>query len=71
MAPRSQMGLHTEAGCVQPASVDQLSTEVRSTDCQGSIGCIVANTDPASYGPPLNEGGGGVHVTEYAESGIS
>ncbi|KAH6911518.1 family 16 glycosyl hydrolase [Coprinopsis sp. MPI-PUGE-AT-0042] len=71
MAPRSQMGLHTRAGCAQPAEVDQLSTEVRTTNCEGDIGCIIANTDPASYGPPLNQAGGGIHVAEFLETGIS
>lgn len=72
-APRSQMGLHTLAGCTQPEGVQQLSSEVRTRDCAGdnNSGCIVANTDAASYGPPLNSVGGGIYVTEYAETGIS
>ncbi|KAH6911517.1 family 16 glycosyl hydrolase [Coprinopsis sp. MPI-PUGE-AT-0042] len=73
MASRSQMGLHTLPGCSQPDVVEQLSTQVVFTDCAGEYGsgCIVMNTDAASYGPPLNQGGGGVYVTEFVETGIN
>ncbi|TFK44959.1 glycoside hydrolase family 16 protein [Crucibulum laeve] len=72
LSPTSQMGLHTNPGCSQVAP-KQTSTLINSTDCAGAEnqGCITTNSDTTSYGPAFAAAGGGVFVTEYAESGIS
>lgn len=69
---RSQMGLHTNPGCSQ-VDPKQTTTLVKTRDCAGdnNAGCIVENTDPASYGSGFAAAGGGVFITEFAESGIS
>jgi len=69
-----QMGLHTDPGCTQVSPV-QTSTLINSTDCSyltnSNQGCIVTEPSVASYGAPFASAGGGVWVTEFAESGIS
>lgn len=72
-ASQSQLGLHTLPGCSQGEDAEQSTTDVRTTDCAGenNSGCIVANTDAASYGDAFNAAGGGVLVTEFAEDAIS
>ncbi|KAF8654615.1 hypothetical protein AX16_003527 [Volvariella volvacea WC 439] len=70
----NQMSLHTLPGCnlVDPV---QTSPFVNSTNCDSQAnnnqGCIVTDPDPASFGAGFAAAGGGVFVTEYAESGIS
>ncbi|KAH8829483.1 glycoside hydrolase family 16 protein [Flagelloscypha sp. PMI_526] len=63
MVTSNQMALHTTQGCTQVNPV-QSSTLVNSTDCNyqsnSNEGCV-----------PLLRPGGGVFVTEFAESGIS
>ncbi|KAF7422337.1 hypothetical protein PC9H_010493 [Pleurotus ostreatus] len=74
LAPRSQMGLHTLQGCTQQ-NPTQSSTLINSTDCNHDVnnnqGCIVTTPSTASYGQAFSAAGGGVWVTEYAETGIS
>lgn len=70
----NQMSLHTEPGCTQQSPV-QSSTLVNSTDCSfaanSNQGCVVTTPSTASYGPGFASAGGGIFITEYAESGIS
>ncbi|KAF5362963.1 hypothetical protein D9758_007048 [Tetrapyrgos nigripes] len=70
----NQMGLHTTEGCTQVNPI-QTSSLVNSTDCNfqtnSNEGCIVTNPTTKSYGADFAAAGGGVFVTEMAESGIS
>ncbi|EJC98440.1 uncharacterized protein FOMMEDRAFT_96314 [Fomitiporia mediterranea MF3/22] len=70
----NRMTLHTEPGCVQ-ANATQTSTLVNSTDCSyllnGNQGCVTSDPQPSSYGEAFAKAGGGIYVTEFAESGVS
>ncbi|KAF9005480.1 glycoside hydrolase family 16 protein [Cyathus striatus] len=70
----SQMGLHTTPGCKQ-VSQNQSSTLVNSTDCSYLVnnnqGCTTTDPRDESYGEMLASNGGGVWITEFAQSGIS
>ena len=72
MATNNQMTLHTLPGCTQPTGVNQTGETIH-TDCDstlhGSTGCSVNDTNPASYGAPFANAGGGVWVTEFIETG--
>jgi len=74
MVHNSQSSLHTDPGCTAVNAV-QTSTLVNSTDCSfktnSNEGCFVEDPDPNSYGAAFAAAGGGVFVTEYAETGIS
>ena len=74
MVHNSQSSLHTEPGCTAVNAV-QTSTFVNSTDCSfktnSNEGCVVEDPDPNSYGAAFAAAGGGVFVTEFAETGIS
>jgi hypothetical protein len=74
MVTNNQMGLHTLAGCKQVSQV-QSSSLINSTDCSYLInsneGCITTNPSMASYGAGFAQAGGGMFVTEFAETGIS
>lgn len=74
MVHNSQSSLHTEPGCTVVNAV-QTSTLVNSTDCSfqanDNEGCVIENPDPNSYGAAFAAGGGGIFVTEFAETGIS
>lgn len=74
MVTNNQMGLHTLAGCEQVSQV-QSSTLINSTDCSyltnSNEGCITTNPSTASYGAGFAQAGGGMFVTEFAETGIS
>lgn len=74
MVHNSQTSLHTELGCTAVNAV-QTSTLVNSTDCSfktnSNEGCVVEDPDPNSYGAAFAAAGGGMFVTEFAESGIS
>jgi hypothetical protein len=74
MVHNSQTSLHTEPGCTAVNAV-QTSTLVNSTDCSfktnSNEGCVVEDPDPNSYGAAFAAAGGGMFVTEFAESGIS
>ena len=74
LATRNQMTLHTTSGCTQPQNVTQTGTQV-STNCDysqiGNSGCTVQDSNTASYGAAFARAGGGVWVTEFAETGIN
>jgi len=74
MVKNSQSSLHTEPGCKVVNAV-QTSTLVKSTDCSfntnGNEGCVTDVPDPNSYGAAFAAAGGGVFVTEFANTGIS
>ncbi|KAF8464992.1 glycoside hydrolase family 16 protein [Russula ochroleuca] len=74
MVHNSQFSLHTEPGCTAVNAV-QTSTLVNSTDCSfktnSNEGCVVEDPDPNSYGAAFAAAGGGMFVTEFAETGIS
>ena len=74
MVQNSQSSLHTEPGCKVINAV-QTSTIVNSTDCSfksnDNEGCVTENPDPKSYGAAFAAAGGGVFVTEFANTGIS
>ncbi|KXN88792.1 putative glycosidase C21B10.07 [Leucoagaricus sp. SymC.cos] len=72
----NSMALHTNQGCSQVSPVQTAnSTWITSTDCSVSSnqnqGCIVKDPNTTSYGAAFANAGGGVWITEYAESGIS
>lgn len=70
----NRMTLHTEPGCEQ-VNATQTSTLVNSTDCNylldGNQGCVTSDPDVSSYGEAFAAAGGGLYITEFAESGIS
>jgi hypothetical protein len=70
LSPRSQMGLHTTAGCTQ-LFPKQTSKVINGTNCEGPTGCIVTNDSPVSYGPAFANAQGGVFVGELSETGVS
>jgi hypothetical protein len=74
MVKNSQSSLHTEPGCKVVNAV-QTSTLVESTDCSfktnSNEGCVTEVPDPNSYGAAFAAAGGGVFVTEFANTGIS
>src|SRR6266576_5395399 len=74
MVHNSQTSLHTKPGFTVVNAV-QTSTLVNSTDCSfktnSNEGCVVEDPDPNSYGAAFAAAGGGIFVTELAESGIS
>ena len=74
LATRNQMALHTTSGCTQPQGVTQTGTQA-GTNCDysqnGNSGCIVQDSNTASYGAAFAQAGGGVWVTEFAETGIN
>ncbi|KAJ6144199.1 hypothetical protein N7470_008094 [Penicillium chermesinum] len=59
---QNQMTLHTSPGC----SITNYGsgTSAGSTDCEGSNGCGVIDTDPNSLGSGFNNAGGGVYATQ-------
>jgi len=74
LVTRNHMSLHTTAGCTQPLNVTQTGTPA-STNCDysqvGDPGCTVLDNSTASYGSAFAQAGGGVWVTEFAETGIN
>ncbi|KAJ5245901.1 concanavalin A-like lectin/glucanase domain-containing protein [Penicillium chermesinum] len=66
---QNQMTLHTSPGC----SITNYGsgTSAGSTDCEGSNGCGVIDTDPNSLGSGFNNAGGGVYATQWAADSIS
>ncbi|KAJ8081049.1 hypothetical protein PM082_017889 [Marasmius tenuissimus] len=75
---RNQMALHTTPGCSlrqDNASLTQSSPLINSTNCDSTVnnnmGCVVTDPSTQSYGEVFANSGGGVFVTELAESGIS
>lgn len=74
LAARNQMALHTNPGCKLENSV-QTSTLINSTDCSylanSNEGCVVTDPSLQSNGATFAASGGGVFVTEFAETGIS
>ncbi|AFR98888.2 endo-1,3(4)-beta-glucanase [Cryptococcus neoformans C23] len=71
----NQMALHTEDGCSLGSSGSSFSGIVNDTSCyyeaNDNSGCGVTETNDASYGAAFAAAGGGVFVTQLAESGIS
>ena len=61
-------------GCNQVNPV-QSSTLINSTNCDYQAnfneGCVVTDPNPNSYGEAFAQAGGGIFVTEFAETGIS
>src|SRR5258706_1840219 len=74
LATNNQMSLHTTTGCTKPQGVTQTGTQA-TTNCDysqnGNSGCIVQDSNTASYGAAFAQAGGGVWVTEFAETGIN
>jgi len=75
LVTQNQMGLHTLPGCTAVGAKQDPSSKTLSTDCSyltnSNQGCAVNAGDPASYGAAFAQAGGGVYVTEFAETGIS
>jgi len=69
------MSLHTDTGCTHSSSANQTSTIVNQTVCDANqnsnSGCGITDPNPSSYGAAFAAAGGGIFVTEMAESGIS
>ncbi|KAL0578182.1 hypothetical protein V5O48_003813 [Marasmius crinis-equi] len=75
---RNQMALHTTPGCTlrqDKSSLTQTSSLINSTNCDSAAneneGCVVTDPSTQSYGEVFANSGGGVFVTELAESGVS
>lgn len=71
----NRMGLHTLPGCKVEGANQIAASKTESTDCShdtnNNQGCIVVDSDTASYGEAFGKAGGGVFVTEFAQTGIS
>ena len=71
----NQMALHTEDGCSLSSDSGLYSGIVNDTSCyykdNDNSGCGVTESSSNSYGEAFATAGGGVWVTEMAESGIS
>jgi hypothetical protein len=71
----NQMGLHTLPNCTTPNGTQLSTSQTASTDCSylanSNEGCKVVDTNTDSYGAAFANAGGGVFVTEFANSGIS
>jgi hypothetical protein len=71
----NRMGLHTLPGCTITGAKQAASSKTLSTDCSheanNNQGCIVTDGDTASYGEGFGKTGGGMFITEFAETGIS
>lgn len=69
------MGLHTLPGCTAVSPVQDPTTLINSTDCSyvdnSNEGCTYTPASTAAYGAGFSAVGGGVYVTEFAETGIS
>lgn len=67
--------LHTRAGCTAAPSSSSLTGNLTYGNCDANVnsnsGCTVVESNPQSYGQPFAAAGGGVWVTQLAESGIS
>ncbi|KAG6853287.1 hypothetical protein C0991_005459 [Blastosporella zonata] len=71
----NQMGLHTNPGCTSVGASLLSTSQQGSTDCSylanNNSGCIVTDTNTASFGAGFAAAGGGIYVTEFATTGIS
>ncbi|KAF8532007.1 glycoside hydrolase family 16 protein [Gautieria morchelliformis] len=71
----NQMALHTEPGCTLNTAAASQTGLVNSTDCSfqanSNQGCVVTDPRTQSYGAGFAAAGGGMWVTEFAESGVS
>ncbi|PPR00752.1 hypothetical protein CVT24_000777 [Panaeolus cyanescens] len=74
MITNNRMSLHTTPGCTQMGQ-QQTSSQILSPDCSAddnnNMGCVNTDPNPASYGAPFAQAGGGIFVTELAASGVS
>ncbi|KAF9454127.1 glycoside hydrolase family 16 protein [Macrolepiota fuliginosa MF-IS2] len=73
---RNQMSLHTLPGCKQVSPNQSANTTfIPNADCSFQTnmneGCNVLDPNTASYGAAFSQAGGGVWITEFAETGIS
>ncbi|KAF9051587.1 hypothetical protein BJ165DRAFT_899491 [Panaeolus papilionaceus] len=70
----NRMSLHTTPGCTQVGQ-QQSSSQVLSTDCSAdsnnNMGCVTTDPNPAAYGAPFAQAGGGIFITELAATGVS
>lgn len=69
----NQMALHTTTGCTKANATQTGTTGNANCDNNSSTGagCTVIDPSPDSYGAPFAAAGGGVWVTEFAETGIN
>ncbi|WVR04146.1 hypothetical protein IAU60_001145 [Kwoniella sp. DSM 27419] len=71
----NQMALHTESGCAISTSSSAYSGIVNDTSCyyedNSNSGCGITDNSYSSYGERFAAAGGGVFVTQLAESGVS
>jgi hypothetical protein len=71
---KNQMALHTHSGCTQAEGVTQSGT-TGNRNCDGGqsggAGCTVIDANENSYGAPFAAAGGGVWVTEFADTGVN
>jgi hypothetical protein len=74
--PNNQMALHTLPGCtLDESSSNKFTGLANSTQCSFEFnqnqGCVIQNTNKTSFGAGFAQAGGGMFVTEFAESGVS
>jgi hypothetical protein len=74
----NHMAWHTSAhgsSSCELTSTASMSGTLNGTDClytaNDNSGCAVLDSDPASYGADFAAAGGGVYITEFAETGIN
>jgi len=74
LQPANQMALHTQTGCTQATGITQTGT-TGNPNCDNNsssgAGCTVIDANANSYGAPFAAAGGGVWVTEFAETGVN
>ena len=66
----NQYALHTIGGCTLDESAAVQTGSVVGTDCSLGSGCVVAETQPNSFGAGFAQAGGGVWATQLDVSGV-
>jgi len=68
----NQMSLHTSSGCTRATLVPpdtERGTPSAAADCAHPAGCVVTESQPASFGKAFNAAGGGVFAAQFDVSG--
>ena len=73
----NKMALHTGPGATVSKNNNDFSGELLTSNCDvdapnqdKNVGCLIADSDNATYGNDFNLNGGGVYATEWNSAGI-